>query len=314
MSSNTPEKPSEPVKLSVQRRLDFIDFRLLWSGRFNRQDLTDTFQISPQQASADIGAYQERAPHNLDYDRALKTYVRAATFRPEFMQADTDRYLLQLVGIRSGWIRKEDSYFDALPPSEVVALERRRTGWEELQAVLDAIREGLEIEVAYNSITSPEKKNMRWLAPHAMVYSEGRWHLRAWSRERNEFRDFNLNRIDKVGERRPIKIDISLDYEWNTTFDLKLKPNPGLQEETRRAVEHEFMMVDGVLTKTIRLSHIFYLMIEHLLNIEPGKLSPNQQQLLPVNLDEALAEQKLARKMSAEALRRVMDPSGLPSE
>jgi hypothetical protein len=312
MSMNPIEKPAEPVKLSVQRRLEFVDFRLLWSGRFNRQDLTDAFQISSQQASADIAAYQERAPSNLEYDRTLKTYVRATTFRPEFMQAETDRYLLQLVGIQSGWIRKEDTYFDALPPSEVVTLERRRTGWKELQAVLDAIREGLEIEVAYNSITSPDKKEMRWIAPHSMVYSAERWHLRAWSRERNEFRDFNLNRIDRVGERRSIKIDTGLDYAWNTTFDLKLRANPNLQEESRRAVEHEYKMVDGVLTKTIRLSNIFYLTVDHFLDIEQGKLKPELQQLLPLNHDEALAELNLARKMSREALRKSMN-SGLSS-
>lgn len=306
MSDNSTEKPAEPLKLSVQRRLEFIDFRLLWSGRFNRQDLSDTFQISSQQASADIAAYQERAPANLDYDRAQRTYVRALTFRPQFMQAETDRYLLQLVGIRSGWIRTEDTYFDSLPPSEVVALERRRTGWEVLQAVLDAIRDALEIEVAYNSITSPDKNYMRWIAPHAMVYSQGRWHVRAWSRERNEFRDFNLNRIDEVGGRRPVKVDTALDYEWNTTFDLRLRANPELPDNTRKAVEWDYMMADGVLTKTIRLSHIFYLKIEHLLDVRPGVLPAAQQQLLPLNLEEALAEQGLARKMSKEALKRAM--------
>jgi hypothetical protein len=311
MSGDPTEKPAEPVKLSVQRRLEFIDFRLLWSGRFNRQDLVDAFQISPQQASADIATYQERAPLNLEYDRTLKSYVRVNTFRPVFMQGETDRYLLQLVGIQSGWIRKENTYFDTLPPSEVVTLERRRTGWKELQAVLDAIREGLEIEVAYNSITSPDKKEMRWIAPHSMVYSAERWHLRAWSRERNEFRDFNLNRIDSVGERRLIKVDKNLDYAWNTTFDLRLQANPSLQDDTRRAVEHEYNMVDGILTKTIRLSHIFYLTVDYFLDIEPGKLNPALQQLLPLNLDEALAELNLARKMSKDALRRATDHTSI---
>jgi len=300
----------EPLKLSVQRRLEFIDFRLLWSGSFNRLDICETFQISPQQASADIAAYQERAPGNLEYDRALKSYVRKAGYKPLSMEANTDRYLLQLVGIESGWIRPEDTYFDTRPSAHVVTLERKRTGWQQLQAVLDGIRDGHEIEVSYNSITSPDKNHLRWLAPHAMVYSAGRWHVRAWSRERNEFRDFNLNRIDSVSGRRAVKVDTNLDYEWNTYFDLKLQANPSLPAETRRAVEHEFMMEDGVLTKTIRLSHIFYLMIEHLLNVDPQKLSPQQQQLLPLNLDEALAEQKLARKMSGEALKRALGSSG----
>tara|TARA_R110000744_G_scaffold62797_2_gene129504 strand:+ start:416 stop:1348 length:933 start_codon:yes stop_codon:yes gene_type:complete len=306
MTDESANSLSPTLKPSVQRRLEFIDFRLLWSGGMTRQALCDSLQISPQQASADIAAYQDRAPQNMEYDHGRRAFVRLDSFQPLYMKDYTDRYLLQLMGIRSGWIRKEDTYFDSLPASEVVTLERRRTGWQELVAILDGIREGLEVKIAYNSISSPGKQGIRWIAPHAMVYSAGRWHIRAWSREHNDFRDFNLNRIERAGNHRPVNINTALDYEWHTTFDLKLYANPKLKQETKEAVEREFEMADGILIKNIRLSHIFYLMVEYLLNIEPGKLDPNQQQLLPLNLDEALAEQKLARKMAAEALQRAL--------
>lgn len=58
------EEIGETVRWGVQRRLEFIDFRLFWDGRFNRRDLAETFGISAQQASSDIAQYTalERFP------------------------------------------------------------------------------------------------------------------------------------------------------------------------------------------------------------------------------------------------------------
>lgn len=55
-----------------ERRLEFIDFRLLWEGRLNRADITEFFRISVPQASLDLAKYQEIAPGNMVYDRTQK--------------------------------------------------------------------------------------------------------------------------------------------------------------------------------------------------------------------------------------------------
>lgn len=36
------EDIGETVRWAMQRRLEFIDFRLFWDGRFNRRDLAET--------------------------------------------------------------------------------------------------------------------------------------------------------------------------------------------------------------------------------------------------------------------------------
>lgn len=293
----------EPLKPGVQRRLEFIDFRLLWNGRFNRKDLVDVFRLSPQQASADIAEYDRRAPDNLRYDNALKTYVRTETFEPLYMGDLSDRYLLQLVGVRSGWIRQEDTWFETLPTAEIVKLKKRRVDARHLQEVLDAIRDKLELEVEYSSINSASSAQ-RWIAPHALAQSAGRWHLRAWSRERNDFRDFNLNRISKVTGRRPVNIDTSLDYEWNNYVDLILTPNPKLDAQTQNAVASEFDMSDGKIVESVRLSLVFYFMNELNLDVSSDDLNPHKQQLVLQNLPEVENARSVARKMSADALRR----------
>ena len=59
------DNDGERLRWGVRRRLEFIDFRLFWDGRFNRSDLSATFGISPQQASGDIAQYEKIAPANL---------------------------------------------------------------------------------------------------------------------------------------------------------------------------------------------------------------------------------------------------------
>ena len=115
----------ERLRWGVRRRLEFIDFRLFWDGRFNRSDMAETFGISAQQASADIALYEKRSPENLRYDRGEKAYLRADSFSPAFIGETIERYLLQLVAIENRWMRTEDTWFDTFPPVEVVTLGRR---------------------------------------------------------------------------------------------------------------------------------------------------------------------------------------------
>jgi hypothetical protein len=65
-------------------RLRFIDFLLDHYGTINREQLIDYFGISVPQASNDLGAYDERAPGNMFYDRSAKTYRRADGFERRF--------------------------------------------------------------------------------------------------------------------------------------------------------------------------------------------------------------------------------------
>ena len=81
-----------------ERRLEFIDFRLLWEGRLNRADITTFFRISVPQASLDLAKYQEIAPRNMVYDRTQKAYVTTPDFKPVFSSFDSNHYLNELLG------------------------------------------------------------------------------------------------------------------------------------------------------------------------------------------------------------------------
>ena len=294
------------LRWGVRRRLEFIDFRLFWDGRFNRSDLTATFAISAQQASSDIAQYEKIAPANLRYDRAEKAYTRTAAFAPVLIGETIERYLLQLVAIENRWMRPEDTWFNAVPPVEVITLGRRPTDPEVLLRVLDAIRRRQEIDIAYASLTGSAQPS-RTIAPHALSHSAGRWYIRSWSRDHNDFRDYNLNRIATVSAHRPATVDVSLDFEWVHKINLDIRPNPELTAERQIAVAAEHGMTDGRLLRPCRLSLSFYLMSEYNLDVEPGVLKPEKQQIVLHNREEVIQARALSRQMSVEALARAAD-------
>ncbi|MCB8884016.1 WYL domain-containing protein [Acidisoma cellulosilytica] len=294
---------SDSVRWGVRRRLEFIDFRLFWDGRFNRRDLADTFGISAQQASADIALYTAQAPANLRYDPGARTYVRTSAYRPTLMRASSERYLLQLVAIENRWMSKEDTWFDQPPPIENVSLLRKRTDSDILLLILDAINQRGQLEIRYKSITgSPEPK--RLIAPHALFHAGGRWYVRAWSGEHRDFRDYNLFRIESVSAIGTSVTDPALDYEWSHRIDLEIVPNPVLLETQRAAVAMEYGMTDGKLVVTSRLSQSFYLMTENNLDVEPNVLIPGKQPLVLLNRSEVVAARETARKLSTAAVAR----------
>lgn len=291
------------MRWGVRRRLEFIDFRLFWDGRFNRRDLSDAFGISAQQASADIALYTAQAPANLAYDPSGRTYVRTPTYCPSLMQTSSERYLLQLVAIENRWMSKEDTWFDKPPPIENVSLLRKRTDSAILLRLLDAINSSSQLEISYRSITgSPESR--RLIAPHALFHAGGRWYVRAWSSEHRDFRDYNLFRIESAGAIETSTTDPKLDYEWSHRIDLEIVPNPELSETQRAAVAMEYGMTDGKLIVTSRLSQSFYLMTENNLDVEPKVLVSGKQPLVLLNRAEVEAARATARKLSTAAVAR----------
>src|SRR5260370_25857770 len=140
---------SGKMRWSVEQRLEFIEFRLLWDGQLNRSDLTEKFDISVPQASMDLARYQALAPHNLRYDGRLKTYVAASSFKPVVSTPTARQYLSQLRSIADEVLEPNDTWMGWIPPFEVVPLVRRHLGVEILHSATEAIRKPQSIRVNY---------------------------------------------------------------------------------------------------------------------------------------------------------------------
>ncbi len=305
MSEGEPRKRS----WALRKRLEYIDFRLFWYGRFVRQDLADAFEMSPQQASADVAEYMVRAPDNLIYDAVAKAYVRAPTFSPKWAGEFADRYLLQLVAVDHRWLDRSETWFTegfALDV-ELSALQRPRTNADHLLALVSAMQRRHELQVDYRSMmgTPPDWQT---IAPHSLHHCAGRWYVRSWSQKHNDFRDYSIHRIKGVAAGGPASVDVRLDYEWEQSLDLVIVPNPNLEEDRRQAVIEEWEMTDGALRLTTRLARTFYLMAEHNLDVEDGVLKPEKQQLVLANREDVEGARRYAREMSKQALARAAHP------
>jgi len=128
------------LKWGVERRLEFIEFRLFWEGGVNRSDIIDMFDVSVPQASKDLTLYQERAPQNAIYDKRAKRYVVGPQFSPIFLKPDPEGYLSRLRSLAEGLTDPTESWIASPPETDIALSPRRQVDIAVLQAVLGAMR------------------------------------------------------------------------------------------------------------------------------------------------------------------------------
>ena len=302
MSNGDQGGTASEIRWGPRRRLEFIEFRLLWDARINRADICRQFGISAQQASADLATYERLAPDNMRYDRAQRTFLRGAGYFPLLIGGLSDRYLLQLQAIETGVIPRTETWFDRPPPIQVAEVRRQPVDDAVLMAVLDAIRRGGALKVLYHTM-SDKPDVERVIAPHALAQGSGRWHARCWDAENAEFRDFNLNRIHRVDAEAGRGVDVRLDLEWETRVDLVLRPNPQYSAKMRASVRDEFRFESEELVIDTRIALLFYLFHEFNLELSSEALPNSKRQLVLVNRDEVESARSAAKEMAKLAIR-----------
>ena len=248
-----------PTKWGQERRLEFIEFRLLWEGRLNRADLTSHFGISVPQASMDLARYQELAPGNMLYDRQQKAYISAPSFRPLMDSANAFTFLNQIRQVEAGMLPKEATFLGWYPSTGVVRLPSRKIDVQVLRLLLDAIKRTIRVGIRYQSMsrTGPTE---RFISPHAIVFDGIRWHVRGYCHERKEFRDFVFARITDVASDSSGLLGVSGegDKAWNRFVEVILAVAPHLSEGQKRAVEVDYGMDRGLLTLRVREALLLY--------------------------------------------------------
>ena len=276
--------PIESPGRNLATRLQFIEWRLFWEGHINRSDLEKRFGVSTPQASVDLRHYREFAGANIEYDATLKRYVASQDMKPRFPAISANRLLLQLRAWANDVLQREDLWFGEIPAAAVAPEIARDVRPEVLQRVLEAIRTRQALSVRYQSLTSSRSRD---IAPHAIAFDGHRWHARAWCCERQEFRDFVLTRIERLGRLKPVVFDPEHDLEWSGTAKLRLCPHPGLTEEQSQAIQRDYDMREGVREIEIRLSLAYYFIRR--MNLDLDGLEPARAQIRLANLREVEA-------------------------
>jgi len=251
-----PEKAAS-ARWGPERRLEFIDFRLLWEGTINRGELVDFFGISIQQASSDLSRYIEQAPANLLYDKSAKTYRATADFKPLLSRSDAQHFLSQLGDLTTGAAPAAALFIGWRPPCDVVRYPSRSVETATLLRLLWAIRDREDVYVLYQSMRQPTA-TVRWIAPHALASDGLRWHVRAWCYENEDFRDFVLSRVQRVMGTRASTAESTQDESWHSRIDVIVRPRAGLSDGQRSAIEIDYGMTNGRLVLHCRRALAFY--------------------------------------------------------
>jgi hypothetical protein len=291
--------PMQVGRWGQERRLEFIDFRLLWDRTVNRGDVVDFFRVSIQQASADLAAYAQLAPRNLRYDKTGKTYRATEDFKPILAQADAQAFLDQLAAVSRGTALSSGSFLGWRPPYDLVRLPARPISTGLLLRLLWAIRDGEDLRALYQSMRRTEP-TLRWVAPHALAYNGLRWHVRAWCFENNEFRDFVISRIQRIDASRRTQAVAGDDSWWHSTVEVIIRPRTDLTIAQRSAIAADYGMARGQLRLTCRKALAFYLLRQLQLDRAPDQ-SPAAQPLELMNRDE-LSDVFTAAQKSSEAI------------
>ncbi|SUZ33873.1 hypothetical protein ROE7235_03648 [Roseibaca ekhonensis] len=280
-------KKGKQLNWGVERRYEFIEFRLFWQGRINRGDLMDAFGVSTQQASLDLNAYIDQANRNLVYDKSLRTYLRGKHFKPKYLKPDAEEYFAQLRAVDQGLVSAKQSWISVFPGFEATPTPARGVSPETLRDVLAAIREPAALQVTYQSMSRAEP-SARWIEPHALAFDGFRWHARAFCQNDQIFKDFLLSRIVEVGGQGPVTSDPGADDAWQTEVVLEIVPHPDLSDNQRRAIEMDYGMEGGHAQIAVRRALLFYALKRLGLDTDPAARRPQDQQIILLNRAEVV--------------------------
>lgn len=267
------------------RRLEFIDFRLLWEGRLNRADITTFFRISVPQASLDLAKYQEIAPENAYYDRNQKSYIANASFKPVFATFESNHYLNELMGLETGILSPSESFIGWVPPVACLPMPTRKVQPETLIDLIMAIRNQRALVVDYRAMR--DEPSIRTIFPTAFAHDGHRWHIRAYCFNSDMYKDFVLGRFFEIVESIPPSIEVPVDTEWETFIEVVIGPNPNFSLNKKMIIENDYQMDNGEAKIRIRKSQYFYLKRRLNLNEDGVPVNENQQIVL-LRIEEPL--------------------------
>jgi predicted DNA-binding transcriptional regulator YafY len=275
------------LKWGVERRLEFIEFRLFWEDGIRRSDLIKTFGVSEPQASKDLTLYQERAPGNAVYDKVSKRYVAGSDFAPVFLKAEPMEYLGRLRSLGEELVSPAESWLGSHPEIDIALSPAREVESDCLRAVLKAVREDKSIEVKYQSM-SKDRPDPLWrrITPHSFGYDGFRWHVRAYCHPTDKFKDFLIPRIIGVRAFEAAGKKKTEDKIWNERFGIVIGPHPDLGPNQKAIVAKDYGMRNGSTVLEVRYAMLFYVLKRLGLQDNPETKSARAQHIVLLNKEE----------------------------
>ncbi|MDO5055367.1 MAG: WYL domain-containing protein [Pasteurella oralis] len=234
-----------------KERLAHIEFLALFIGKVCRKDIMDRFDISQAAATRDLSLYAELAPNNLIYDPRAKHYIPSNQFK-SYLGLSTNKCLNTLATGYGNYIESTNrliDYIDTLyEPNLDITI-----------CLIRAIYQNKPVLIEY---ISKNGRSNRIICPFALINTGLRWHTRAYDRQKNDFRDFVINRITNIEIlNQPIQEQETSnnDEQWNKYIELELQVHPK-KYQIKDMIEQEYKISNGVMIKTVRKAIAGYLL------------------------------------------------------
>jgi hypothetical protein len=245
-------------------RLAFIELRVRFVGEIRRQDLVARFGIQSAAATRDLALYKELSPGNIDYDPKGKAYVLGPDFRPVF-DYPPERVMSWLTqGFGDGEPMRLKAWVVSESPSRLT-----HPDLDVLASVTRAIHQECALAVDYHSISSG--KSGREIVPFALIDNGLRWHVRAFDRKSQEFRDFVITRIKNpvVLKGQPVLPHerSDQDIQWTRIVELEMVPHP--DQPRPEITQMDYAMTGGSIRMRVRAAVAGYMLLRWSVDCSP---------------------------------------------
>jgi len=254
---------------------------LAWEGEIKRSRVLELSSISPSRASEWIREFGDQHPGWLRWDSKSKSFRATPAVYGANSEAARSQSLAQyLAAVGAHDPRRAHTIivrafrgFVAPDPKTFACL---RT----------AIAARRQVSIVYRSMREPEP-HTHVIEPHTLVIAGPRWHVRAFSTPRGEFRDFGLGRILQC---TPLAIaatrDVKADAAWYATVRVRLVAHPALDREQQEVVRHEYFGDTAARVETCRGALVPYLIQELRVAVDTTAQAPPDYILAVENVKE----------------------------
>jgi len=282
------QKSLESVKWNTRQRLQYIELMAFYTGVVTRSDVANTFGISDAAATKDLKLYGQLAPDNLIYKHNVFGFVPNTGFREVVTDLSPELVLPIIAGNlpHAGNPDRDKLVYGV--PVDSLPLPTRLPDKHILAQILRATRHHKKLELSYHSLSDRESDNQRIIEPHSLINTGLRWHIRAYSEESFDFRDYVLSRIT---EARMLEVEgessMKYDDDWVETISLEFTPHPGLSDAKREILMLDYNASNGIIRLNVKRALIGYVLQRLSVDTTTDhSLNPNAYQLVLMNRDE----------------------------
>lgn len=276
------------IKRATQQRLQYIELMAYYTGVVTRSDVAKAFGISDAAATKDLKFYGQIAPDNLLYKHNVFGFVPSASFEEIFTDLEPEQVLPMIAANLPFIGESKEQHLLYGVNTEQLPLPQRLPSKAVLAQIIRAIKQKTRLKVIYSSLSNRDSSDSRVIEPHSLVNTGLRWHVRAYSEETYDFRDFVLSRfqqaqqLDDKAESNP-----EYDDDWMELINLQLTPHPNLGEDKRQVLLTDYAATGNVIEFTVRRALLGYILQRLSVDTTADhSLNPNAYQLVVMNRDE----------------------------